>query len=49
VPGCGVSPQKLLFPVFRLSPAATNEKQGLRVRVSRLLNGPANEMALDCR
>jgi hypothetical protein len=35
-----VSSQKLFFPVFRVSPQATHEKQDLSGRMPRLLNGP---------
>jgi len=35
-----VSSQKLFFPVFRVSPAATHEKQDVSDRMPRLLNGP---------
>src|SRR6185312_500540 len=33
-------PEKLLFPVLHMLPAAACAKQGTRDRVSRLLNGP---------
>ncbi len=35
-----VSSQKLFFPVFRVSPQATHEKQDVSDRMPRLLNGP---------
>src|SRR5437660_7015792 len=38
-----VSSQKLFFPVFRVSPAATHEKQDVSDRMPRLLNGPGQE------